>query len=54
MITFWIKLRVHVASSSRYYAVMRPLQILDIHRRGKILLMFAWIGSILCSIPQVH
>ncbi|KAG5333014.1 GNRR2 protein, partial [Acromyrmex heyeri] len=40
-------------SIDRYYAVMRPLQILDVHRRGKILLMFAWIGSVLCSMPQM-
>ncbi|KYN15308.1 Gonadotropin-releasing hormone II receptor [Trachymyrmex cornetzi] len=40
-------------SIDRYYAVMRPLQILDIHRRGKILLMLAWIGSVLCSMPQM-
>lgn len=33
---------------------MRPLQILDVHRRGKILLMLAWIGSVLCSLPQVQ
>ncbi|XP_011637381.1 gonadotropin-releasing hormone II receptor isoform X1 [Pogonomyrmex barbatus] len=39
-------------SIDRYYAVMRPLQILD-DRRGKILLILAWIGSILCSMPQM-
>ncbi|XP_032681192.1 gonadotropin-releasing hormone II receptor-like isoform X1 [Odontomachus brunneus] len=40
-------------SIDRYYAVMRPLQILDVHRRGKITLIFAWVGSIFCSFPQV-
>ncbi|KAL6437056.1 hypothetical protein ACFW04_004986 [Cataglyphis niger] len=40
-------------SIDRYYAVMRPLQILDVYRRGKIMLMFAWIGSVLCSLPQM-
>ncbi|XP_025995016.1 gonadotropin-releasing hormone II receptor isoform X1 [Solenopsis invicta] len=40
-------------SIDRYYAVMRPLQILDVYRRGKILLMLAWIGSVLCSLPQM-
>ncbi|XP_070162740.1 adipokinetic hormone/corazonin-related peptide receptor variant I-like isoform X2 [Polyergus mexicanus] len=36
-----------------YYAVMRPLQILDVYRRGKIMLMLAWVGSVLCSLPQM-
>ncbi|XP_014469329.1 PREDICTED: gonadotropin-releasing hormone II receptor isoform X2 [Dinoponera quadriceps] len=40
-------------SIDRYYAVMRPLQILDVHRRGKITLIFAWVGSVLCSLPQM-
>ncbi|KAL0113558.1 hypothetical protein PUN28_012610 [Cardiocondyla obscurior] len=40
-------------SIDRYYAVMRPLQILDVHRKGKILLMLAWVGSVLCSFPQM-
>ncbi|XP_072746865.1 adipokinetic hormone/corazonin-related peptide receptor variant I-like isoform X1 [Anoplolepis gracilipes] len=40
-------------SIDRYYAVMRPLQILDVYRRGKIMLMLAWIGSVLCSLPQM-
>ncbi|XP_011136225.2 gonadotropin-releasing hormone receptor isoform X1 [Harpegnathos saltator] len=40
-------------SIDRYYAVMRPLQMLEIHRRGKINLMFAWLGSVLCSLPQM-
>ncbi|XP_032681197.1 gonadotropin-releasing hormone II receptor-like [Odontomachus brunneus] len=32
---------------------MRPLQILDVHRRGKITLIFAWVGATLCSFPQI-
>lgn len=33
---------------------MQPLHILDVHRRGKIFLIFAWLGSVLCSLPQVR
>ncbi|XP_019882946.1 gonadotropin-releasing hormone II receptor isoform X2 [Camponotus floridanus] len=40
-------------SIDRYYAVKRPLQILDVYRRGKIMLMLAWVGSVLCSLPQM-
>ncbi|RLU24278.1 hypothetical protein DMN91_004490, partial [Ooceraea biroi] len=40
-------------SVDRYFAVMQPLQILDVHRRGKIMLILAWIGSVLCSLPQM-
>ncbi|XP_032681188.1 gonadotropin-releasing hormone II receptor-like [Odontomachus brunneus] len=40
-------------SIDRYYAVMRPLQILGVHRREKITLILAWVGSILCSFPQI-
>ncbi|XP_012227163.1 adipokinetic hormone/corazonin-related peptide receptor variant I isoform X2 [Linepithema humile] len=40
-------------SIDRYYAVMRPLQVLDAYRRGKIMLVLAWIGSVLCSLPQM-
>ncbi|GAB1865803.1 Adipokinetic hormone receptor [Camponotus japonicus] len=40
-------------SIDRYYAVMRPLQILDVYTRGKIMLMLAWVGSVLCSLPQM-
>ncbi|KAG7203148.1 hypothetical protein KM043_010268 [Ampulex compressa] len=40
-------------SMDRYYAVIRPLQLLDVDRRGKVMLSIAWIGSILCSMPQM-
>ncbi|XP_076661102.1 adipokinetic hormone receptor isoform X2 [Halictus rubicundus] len=40
-------------SIDRYYAVIRPLQLWDVDKRGKIMLCFAWIGSIVCSMPQM-
>ncbi|XP_020299220.1 gonadotropin-releasing hormone II receptor isoform X1 [Pseudomyrmex gracilis] len=40
-------------SIDRYYAVMRPLQVLDVYKRGKIMLMIAWMSSVLCSLPQM-
>ncbi|XP_034942860.1 gonadotropin-releasing hormone II receptor isoform X1 [Chelonus insularis] len=40
-------------SMDRYYAVLKPLQLIDIDRRGKIMLLSAWIGSAFCSAPQV-
>ncbi|XP_006609474.1 gonadotropin-releasing hormone II receptor [Apis dorsata] len=39
-------------SMDRYYAVIKPLQLWDVDKRGKIMLSFAWIGSIVCSLPQ--
>ncbi|XP_014614729.1 PREDICTED: gonadotropin-releasing hormone II receptor-like isoform X1 [Polistes canadensis] len=40
-------------SMDRYYAVIKPLQLLHVDRRGKIMLTIAWLGSIFCSIPQM-
>ncbi|XP_015126536.1 gonadotropin-releasing hormone II receptor isoform X2 [Diachasma alloeum] len=40
-------------SVDRYYAVLKPLQLMDVDRRGKIMLVGAWMGSILCSAPQM-
>ncbi|XP_044019876.1 gonadotropin-releasing hormone II receptor isoform X1 [Aphidius gifuensis] len=40
-------------SVDRYYAVLKPLQLMDVDRRGKMMLLFAWIGSTLCSAPQM-
>ncbi|XP_033218326.1 gonadotropin-releasing hormone II receptor [Belonocnema kinseyi] len=40
-------------SIDRYYAVLRPLQIVNINRRSKIMLIGAWVGSTLCSMPQM-
>ncbi|XP_063982512.1 adipokinetic hormone/corazonin-related peptide receptor variant I isoform X2 [Diachasmimorpha longicaudata] len=40
-------------SVDRYYAVLRPLLLTDVDRRGKIMLVGAWMGAILCSAPQM-
>ncbi|CAK9824124.1 Adipokinetic hormone/corazonin-related peptide receptor variant I [Anthophora retusa] len=40
-------------SMDRYYAVIRPLQLWDVDKRGKIMLCLAWIGSVICSMPQM-
>ncbi|XP_043520699.1 gonadotropin-releasing hormone II receptor [Frieseomelitta varia] len=40
-------------SMDRYYAIIKPLQLWDVDRRGKIMLSFAWIGSVVCSMPQM-
>ncbi|XP_024936124.1 gonadotropin-releasing hormone II receptor isoform X2 [Cephus cinctus] len=40
-------------SIDRYFAVLRPLQLTDVDRRGKVMLTLAWTGSIFCSMPQL-
>lgn len=40
-------------SLDRYFAILHPLKVNDAQRRGKIMLTFAWIISIICSTPQV-
>ncbi|KZC14062.1 PREDICTED: gonadotropin-releasing hormone II receptor-like [Dufourea novaeangliae] len=40
-------------SIDRYYAVIRPLQLWDVDKRGKVMLCLAWVGSIICSMPQM-
>lgn len=40
-------------SMDRYYAIIRPLQLWDVNRRGKIMLCIAWVGSVVCSMPQM-
>ncbi|XP_026671787.1 gonadotropin-releasing hormone II receptor-like isoform X3 [Ceratina calcarata] len=40
-------------SMDRYYAVIRPLQLWDVDKRGKIMLCLAWLGSVVCSMPQI-
>lgn len=37
-------------SLDRYYAILKPLQ--RSHNRGRIMLACAWLGSVICSIPQ--
>uniref|UniRef100_T1J812 G-protein coupled receptors family 1 profile domain-containing protein n=1 Tax=Strigamia maritima TaxID=126957 RepID=T1J812_STRMM len=39
-------------SLDRYFAILHPLKVNDAQRRGKIMLLFAWTISILCSVPQ--
>jgi len=38
----------------RYFAVLRPMSLTVVDKRGKIMLITAWIGSIVCSLPQVN
>ncbi|XP_043483307.1 gonadotropin-releasing hormone II receptor-like isoform X1 [Leptopilina heterotoma] len=40
-------------SVDRYYAVIKPLQLGNIQKRGKIMLVGAWMGSVVCSTPQM-
>ncbi|CAG2167863.1 unnamed protein product [Oppiella nova] len=39
-------------SFDRYFAIIHPMKVNDAHRRSKIMLAFAWIISIVCSVPQ--
>lgn len=39
--------------SSRFYAVLKPLYLRALDRRDKLMLIGAWMGATLCSIPQV-
>uniref|UniRef100_A0A8D8LBA0 Gonadotropin-releasing hormone II receptor n=1 Tax=Cacopsylla melanoneura TaxID=428564 RepID=A0A8D8LBA0_9HEMI len=41
-------------SVDRYLAVLKPLSLSQVDRRGKIMLASAWIASIICSAPQVY
>lgn len=36
----------------RYFAVIKPMKIAGIDRRGKIMLLIAWTCSVICSTPQ--
>ncbi|XP_065350739.1 adipokinetic hormone/corazonin-related peptide receptor variant I isoform X1 [Cloeon dipterum] len=40
-------------SLDRYYAVLRPMSLTAVDKRGKIMLTTAWIASVVCSLPQV-
>ncbi|XP_018328749.1 gonadotropin-releasing hormone II receptor [Agrilus planipennis] len=40
-------------SLDRYYAVLKPLNFSGGDRRGKVMLISAWMGSTICSIPQM-
>ncbi|XP_008556953.1 adipokinetic hormone/corazonin-related peptide receptor variant I [Microplitis demolitor] len=39
-------------SIDRYYAVLKPMQLINIDRREKLMLIGAWVGAVLCSAPQ--
>ncbi|XP_069696752.1 adipokinetic hormone/corazonin-related peptide receptor variant I-like [Periplaneta americana] len=39
-------------SLDRYFAIIYPLKVSDARRRGKLMLLFAWFTSLLCSVPQ--
>lgn len=36
----------------RYFAVIKPMRLAGVDRRGKVMLCIAWIGSCICSMPQ--
>ncbi len=37
----------------RYLAILKPMNLHQIDRRGKIMLSTAWLASVICSAPQV-
>ncbi|XP_022920796.1 adipokinetic hormone/corazonin-related peptide receptor variant I-like isoform X2 [Onthophagus taurus] len=39
-------------SLDRYYAVLKPLHLTGIDRRGRYMLIGAWLGAAICSMPQ--
>ncbi|XP_054277217.1 adipokinetic hormone/corazonin-related peptide receptor variant I-like [Macrosteles quadrilineatus] len=39
-------------SIDRYFAVLKPMNLSDVDRRGKVMLTCAWVGSTICSTPQ--
>lgn len=42
-----------VISLDRYIAIAHPLSLIDAGRRGKVMLCFAWLCSLIASVPQV-
>jgi len=43
-----------VISLDRYFAILHPLSLNDADKRGKIMLCFAWLFSVIASVPQVR
>ena len=41
-------------SLDRYFAIVHPLSLNNADKRGRFMLLLAWIFSIMASIPQVH
>ncbi|XP_055305439.1 adipokinetic hormone/corazonin-related peptide receptor variant I isoform X2 [Sitodiplosis mosellana] len=39
-------------SVDRYFAVIKPMKLAGVNRRGKVMLCAAWITSSICSMPQ--
>lgn len=39
-------------TSSRYFAVIKPMSLAGVDRRGKVMLCTAWTASVICSTPQ--
>jgi len=39
-------------SIDRYFAVIKPMSLVGIDRRGKVMLFTAWMSSCICSVPQ--
>ena len=51
---FYLSSFILVAISlDRYFAITHPLSINDADRRGKLMLLMAWLFSIVASVPQV-
>lgn len=40
-------------SIDRYYAVLKPLNLNHFDRKGRLMLTAAWVGSTVCSVPQM-
>nr|AKH80291.1 AKH receptor variant AKHR4 isoform AKHR-C [Pseudoregma bambucicola] len=41
-------------SFDRYLAVLQPMRLYQMDRRGKLMIAVAWIASIICSLPQIY
>ncbi|XP_023310187.1 gonadotropin-releasing hormone II receptor [Anoplophora glabripennis] len=40
-------------SIDRFYAVLKPLHLAALDRRERLMLIGAWLGAVLCSLPQM-
>lgn len=41
-------------SVDRYLAVLQPMRLYQMDRRGKLMIAVAWIASVICSLPQSY
>ena len=41
-------------SLDRYFAIVQPLKLADARRRGRVMLLCAWLVAVISSIPQVR